>query len=352
MPNYLKTWWLKRQAKQYAKKHWHLFADIFFIVTTFILAIVLIVIKQTPIQKVDTTPVVHIVKNLATSTEPLKIVEKINKTNICSGKDFSWQLVVRNEGSLELSNISLTPSFLNSNFFIGSLENNSTSSSTKINNNKIVIEKMAPGEIIELDLSSIIRAKNKTPRYIDWSLKIAYEENNQTRFSSHSLERLKIITDLKVKAAAYYHSVLGDQLGSGPIPPMVGLPTNYWIFFEIDNQGNNLNNLVVSAKLPEAVTLSSGKTLSSGELDYDETQKRITWSVRKTEINNGRYQAGFEVQLLPTVKQIGLEPLLLTNISYIATDAYTNEKLSGKISSINSNLPLDVINQGQGEVIE
>jgi len=54
--------------------------------------------------------------------------------------------------------------------------------------------------------------------------------------------RAKICSSLNVKSAGYYYSPQGDQLGMGPIPPMVDIPTNYWIFWSADNFGNDLGS--------------------------------------------------------------------------------------------------------------
>lgn len=353
MSNRLKVWWQMRHAKHYVKSHWHLFADILFLIIILGLAVSLIVITQSAKPKVDTSSVPHVSKiTMGTTTESLLVSAIVDKTNINSGKPFSVHLSLENNGNYDISELNLVPTFSVAGFVISNLENNSASSTIEIKNNKLFLDKIKAGEKVEADISLIVNAKTDSTRLINWTLKASYNENNKGYTSSYKLTSLKLITDLKVKANAYYHSSQGDQLGSGPIPPMVGLPTNYWVFFEIDNRGNDLSSLTVSAKLPESVTLSSGKTLSIGELVYDESQKRITWTVGKAVVNNGRYQAGFEVQLFPVAKQVGLEPLLLSNISYVATDAYTGEKLSGKLSNINTELPLDSINQGQGKVLE
>jgi len=351
MSNRLKIWWEERKAKHYLKSHWHLIADVILLFIIIALVINLIVIKQTAKPKVDTNPIGHVSKITATTTlESLAVKSEISAVNIYSGKAVNMHLSLENKGVQDLSAINLSPVFLNNSFVVNKIENTSASSSLKIKNNKIVLEKLAVGETVNADILVTLSAKTDSPRAVNWSFKTTYKEGDKTYNNLYDLNTLKLITNLKVKAAAYYNSQLGDQLGSGPIPPIADLPTNYWIFFEIDNNGNDLSNLTVSAKLPESVTLSNGKTLSAGDLIYDESQKRVTWSVKKVSVASGRYQAGFEIQLLPTTKQIGLKPLLLSNISYLATDAYTGERLSGKLPYIDTELPSDAINQGQAKV--
>lgn len=353
MSKHLKNWWEQRKAKHYLKNHWHLLADIILVSVILVLIVNLICIKQSANKPVNTNPVAHVSKiTVSTSSEALLVEAEFNKKNIYSGTEISFHLSLENKGQQDITNLVLSPTFANSGFVVNGLKNETAPSNLKVNNNKLILDKLAVGETIEADIALIINAKTGSARSINWSLKATYKEGEKNCVKTYNLETLKLISDLKVKGAAYYNSLLGDQLGSGPIPPMVGLPTNYWVFFEVDNHGNDLSNLTINAKLSESVTLAGGKTLSAGEFAYNESQKRITWTVEKISVTNGRYQIGFEVQLLPTEKQVGLKPLLVSNISYLATDAYTGEKLSGKLSYIDTELPLDIINQGQGNVVE
>lgn len=352
MSKHLKNWWEQRKAKHYLKSHWHLLADIILVSVILVLTVNLIFIKQSANKPVNTNPVEHVSKIIVNPSEALSVKTEFSKTNIYSGREINLHLILENKGQQDINDLVISPTFSSGNFVVNGLKNETAPSNLKINNNKLILDKLAVGETIEADLVLIVNAKTGSPRSIIWSLKATYKEGEKNFEKTYSLETLKLISDLKVKGAAYYNSQLGDQLGSGPVPPMVGLPTNYWVFFEVDNHGNDLNNLTINAKLSDSVTLAGGKTLSAGEFAYNESQKRITWTVEKIKVANGRYQIGFEVQLSPTEKQVGLKPLLVSNISYLATDAYTGEKLSGKLPYIDTELPLDIINQGQGKVVE
>lgn len=353
MFNFFKKWWRKRQLNHYLKSRWHLFTDAVLVLMIIGFVINLIVIETRSKPKVDTTPVGHATKVEGSVTAKSLVVKSdISKSNIYAGRSFDVNLVIENQGVSDLTDINLTPSFVSDYFTVSKLENNTIPSDIQVKNNAIIISKLSAGKKIVVDLSVTVSAKANSPRLVSWLFKTVYTENNQKYSTSNDLADLKLVTNLSLGAEAYYNSQLGDQLGSGPIPPMVGLPTNYWIFFEAENQGNDLSNLVVTAKLPEAVTLSNDRTLSAGDFTYNESQRRVSWTVKKVGIDGDRYQVGFEVQLLPTDKQIDLKPLLLTNISYLATDAYTGEKLSGKLPDIDTELTFDSINKGQGVVVK
>ena len=342
MSNHLKAWWERRKTKHYLKNHWHLFADIALLTIILCLMSGLIIINQSANHKIDTATTPHVPKITATTTnEALVIKTDVDKNNVHSGESFTLHLSLKNNSDKDVTNIILKPEFFSNSFSI-----------SKIENNKLVLDKLVAGDSVESDILVTINARTGSPREINWSLKTTYKTDGQSYTNNYDLNALKLITNLKVTAEAYYNSQQGDQLGSGPIPPMLGLPTNYWIFFEVSGNDNDLSNLTISAKLPEGVALASRKTLSAGEFNYDESQKRITWTAKKVGVADGRYQVGFEVQLLPLAKQVGLNPLLVSNISYLVTDAYTGEKLSGKLPYIDTSLPLDAINKGQGQVVK
>lgn len=352
MFNHLKNWWKIRHAKHYLKSHWHLIADIFLLLVIIFLTANLLVIKNKK-YLVDTTSISHTNNPvISTSTEYITIETTLENNNFRSGEFFPVNLVVKNNSKQEMLDINLTPIIDGNNFTVSKIKNETEGSGVVINNSKIVIDKLNPGESLDQKISLLINVKNKNSK----SLKIFFKADyalGETILSSKSISStLKIVSELKVTAAAYYHSRLGDQLGSGPIPPVTELPTNYWIFFEADTSGSEFNNLTVNAKLPDGVTLAKGKTSNAGEISYNESQHRITWSVKKTDDSVDKYQAGFEVQIIPTAKQIGTIPLLLTNVSYLAVDSYTGESLGGKLSNVDTSLKNDVINKDQGKVLE
>lgn len=349
----IKKWWRLRHAKHYVNNHWHLIADILLLCIILGLVASLIIIKYSPAPQVNVTPIDHVAKDIATSTIPGSLVvnSKLVKSNIYLGQAFNLKISLENSGNSDIKNLQITPQ-LSSGFIISKIENANAVSLVKVVGGKLILENLAAGETQEADIWLTVKDTVSSARSINLTLKAIYQEAGRDYVSDFSSKNLKIITDLKIKAEAYYNSPLGDQLGSGPVPPILGFPTNYWIFFEVDNLGNDLSGVSVNAKLPEGVTLASRKTLSAGEFNYDESQKRLTWTIKTAPQNNGLYQVGFEVQLMAIMSQVNTNPLLVSNISYLATDTYTGEKLSGSLASLDTSLPLDTINRGQGIVVK
>ncbi|MFZ4648659.1 MAG: hypothetical protein ACOYMB_03445 [Patescibacteria group bacterium] len=170
------------------------------------------------------------------------------------------------------------------------------------------------------------------------------EENIQTRIPK------KTPSNLKVQTMIYYHSPQGDQLGSGPIPPIVGIPTTYWLFFKAENSGNEIGTFLMTAKLPSNVVFTGNKTLNAGIISYQADRHLLIWTVNSLAREKATYSAGMEISLTPTQSQVGKNCELANSIHYSADDLEAETELSGNLKNMTSALDFDKINQGQGKV--
>ncbi len=178
----------------------------------------------------------------------------------------------------------------------------------------------------------------------------SYQAGAQTFKEGYDLPVIKIISDLTVAAAAYYNSPQGDQLGSGPLPPVAGLPTNFWIFLKAEANGN-FTNFSLSAKLPKNVELTDNSSLLAGELNYNASARQVVWRVDKIEAQSSEYRAGFEVQLIPDGSQVDNLAVLASQLRFQGEDAFTGIKVEQSLSEINTDLEADALNRGQGKVL-
>jgi len=181
--------------------------------------------------------------------------------------------------------------------------------------------------------------------------KVEYKINNRDFEKEISLPILPIKTDIFVKAAAIYTSPDGDKLGLGPLPPIVGEPTNYWVFFEAESDGN-ISSFILTADLPQGVEFSSNYSLLTGKLEYDQVNRRIKWTIDNINAEDGKQNLGVEVVLIPKKEQIGLIPVLVNNIKYKAKDRNLDTDIVSNVASIDTSLPTDHFNKDKGKVAE
>jgi len=139
-------------------------------------------------------------------------------------------------------------------------------------------------------------------------------------------------------------------LGIGPVSPIVGIPTNYWIFWEV-NSPSDFKDLIFGSRLPQGVELEAGRSLLSGEFSYNSSTRQLIWKVPEIKGEAGIYRLGFEVRIIPNLHQLGQVVPLLDASRYRAVDELTGKTVSGELSSLTSDLEADSFNSGQGKVI-
>lgn len=180
---------------------------------------------------------------------------------------------------------------------------------------------------------------------------IAYQIDGQSYAHSAKSNPTRILSEVSAQAAAYYYSPQGDQLGIGPLPPMVGIPTNYLVVWSIDNLGNSLSDLTLTGTLPANVEWTDSKSLLSGRLHYIKSSRQVIWQVDKIASEDGENKARFELSVTPQTKDVGKVLNLLTNIKLEARDDYCSKDISLQAGNITTNLQYDVRAAGKGKVV-
>jgi hypothetical protein len=353
MKNLLKKWWAKRLDRYYLKTRWYLIVDLILLTTFLTLLLVFFYLRYQPPIPVDTTSVKHTPKTeINVDGNSLVIESEVDRVNIYAEKEFKLKIKATNTGKNNLTNVDLSLLLNNNKFSFSRIKSLSPTSEFKVSGRKITLVNLPVGATSEIELSLLLKNLPDSPRSILWRIGGSYKEANLNKEVSYQLPDLKLVSAVIVKATAYYNSPQGDQLGSGPIPPQVSMPTNYWVFFNLNNIGNELGDLEVKARLADNVAFYDNKALSAGELSYDLERRELTWKVNRVEAIQDGYRVGFELQLIPGENQFGLVPALLNNLSFSARDLYSQEKISGQLPVVDTNLTFDLINKGKGVVVK
>lgn len=167
---------------------------------------------------------------------------------------------------------------------------------------------------------------------------------------------LGLNTDLNVHAFARYYSAEGDQIGRGPLPPVVGETTKYWIFLELDNQLHAVEDLRVTAKLAEGVSFTGKSSVTTGEaIQVSQGSNQVSWQLDalpdyKTNFSNQRFGAAIEVAFTPTAEQVGKSVVLMREIEVQGRDSVTGLVVSDQAPLVTNNLLNDAFASDTGEV--
>jgi hypothetical protein len=158
-----------------------------------------------------------------------------------------------------------------------------------------------------------------------------------------AIER-KIAGAAKLRAAARFFTNEGDQIGRGPLPPKVGSATRYWIFASLETGATELQAGYVSFKLPNGVAWTGRATSTVGDQPVLEGD-RLIWHIGTTAAHAGiLFEApsvSFEVALTPSAAQVGTSPLLVSQLTYVGTDAWTGVTLTSEPPALTTQLPGD-----------
>lgn len=176
------------------------------------------------------------------------------------------------------------------------------------------------------------------------------EIDRQVREKS-AIKEQKINTNLYLDSFARYFSGTGDQLGRGPLPPEVDVPTKYWIFWYPINNLSDATEVIATAILPDNVELT-GISLPLNVIEFNPENRQLLWNAGKVNKYGGvsGKAVSFEVSLIPNESQIGQPANLLTDIKIIGTDSFTGEQIQKFSSDITTKLNRDNLVKDDGRV--
>jgi hypothetical protein len=276
-----------------------------------------------------------------------------DKKVINSGDTVNFKLDYINQEATTASGASITIMPADSAVVMPNVTLTATTSKSKITGNTIVLGDLAPGQSGEINFSAqlsreMITANQQTGIIADVNYLVDGRAAEYQMFSP----KLKIQSALQIGSKGLYYSAQGDQLGVGPLPPVVDVPTDYWIFWQVNNSGNELQNLTVSADLSANVGWTDQKTVLAGDLQFGQVSHKAIWTVNDIAASGGNYRAGFEIELIPTAADLGKVTILVSNIQYSAIDTFTGQQISGTLPSIDANIKDDPSASGKGKVIE
>ncbi len=151
---------------------------------------------------------------------------------------------------------------------------------------------------------------------------------------------IKIISDVGLSTKALFSS--GAFTNSGPIPPKVEQKTTYTIVWSLSNTANNISKGQVTSTLPSWVRFVGSSSPSSEDLSYDDTTKQITWNIgtikRGTGITNADRNVSFQVELTPSLSQVGTTPILLNDTVLTGHDDFANVDVRVNKASLDTRL--------------
>ena len=157
-------------------------------------------------------------------------------------------------------------------------------------------------------------------------------------------------SDATVLSALRYFDDDGSPLGSGPLPPTVGQATHYRAIWTIASGMHGLNDVTVSATLPEGITWDDFSTASSGVVVFDSATRTVRWTLSSIPAESAAVIARFSVSITPVAGDVGLTKTIVGKTLMSGKDDTTKAVVERSAEAITTACDGDPLVEGKGTV--
>lgn len=164
---------------------------------------------------------------------------------------------------------------------------------------------------------------------------------------------IKLGTDFQVNATAAYTGQ--PFINTGPIPPAVNQKTTYTIKWALTSSANTVSNVKVSASMPPFVHFLNNVYPANADVKIDPISGNIVWNAGSVMKGSGFTSdpkfVFFQIELNPSISQVGQTPVLINTVTATGIDSYTNTPVNSLWQAVNTQLYNDPIFQAGDEKI-
>ena len=210
-------------------------------------------------------------------------------------------------------------------------------------------EEVPPGETKRLSFDFEPLPQQNTPTFdieVDAYARRVSESSASEQLIGSAVTNARISTALAVdRSLGRNSSVFAD---SGPVPPVAEEATTYTVTLEVQNGSNDVIDSEVTTSIPQYVTWLDAVS-GDGSITYNPVSKTIVWSVGSIDANNAK-RTSFQLELMPSLSQIGRTPALLGEQRLRATDRFTGSVVRADAPPMSAELPEGEYGRNNGEV--
>jgi uncharacterized repeat protein (TIGR01451 family) len=163
--------------------------------------------------------------------------------------------------------------------------------------------------------------------YAQYSIKNSADVSNSGDNQSNVIIN-KINSDASLKEQILYFNDDNVPVGSGPLPPQVGVKTGLKVYWKLSNNLHELSNAQVTYVLPPGVSYDDSHKTSVGNLTYDSLTRQVTWQVGRLPLSVLSATAEFGISVTPTASDKGRIMVLSTGALVQALDSETQGNIN------------------------
>ncbi|MCL4403836.1 hypothetical protein M1432_00570 [Patescibacteria group bacterium] len=271
---------------------------------------------------------------LSPSPAPVSLTVLVNGANAYVahvGDTLNYSIGYQNVSGVALSDVTIKATIVGSLVDLGSVQtsgtfNASTQTVTWNQSNDASLALVGPGNGGQVNVSVKLdgqSASSVSQSGKDHAAQISVVISSPTvppylsasRTTAQAIVTTKVAGLASVSATGLYRDAQSGIVNGGVMPPQVGQTTDFTIHWDITNYQSNLDNVTVSAALPQGVVWTGQAKSNVGSVPtYSSSTGIVTWnagSVPAGGVAGGPAEAVFQVAATPSIALIGqYEPIL------------------------------------------
>jgi hypothetical protein len=177
-------------------------------------------------------------------------------------------------------------------------------------------------------------------------------ETDMTNTVSSSVSRM-VRTQTSIGLLSQITYSTGPFRNRGPIPPKLDNKTTYTVTWSATNSSNDARGAEVRAILPPSVRWLGVSDPLSETITWNSDKNEVIWRVGDlvagTGLTRKSREVSFQIELLPTLSQVGTSPTLVDQIKMTAVDSFTNATLNAENRDMTTRLTNDPKYNGEEE---
>src|SRR3989338_2139638 len=116
---------------------------------------------------------------------------------------------------------------------------------------------------------------------------------------------IQVASDLQATSGARYFDSEGFAVGQGPIPPLADSRTTYRVTWSLSGGVHDLQDLTMTAPIPERATWGGVVSVTNGSLGYDPVANRVRWTLDRLPSGQAPPIVVFDMHVTPTQADVG-----------------------------------------------
>ncbi len=288
------------------------------------------------------------------------INEKFTDEAYNFGDELSYQVIYRNSGESAMNNVRIVTKIDSQYVDFDLVSNNYNAVIDKENktitwdeNSVASLAQIKPGQ--ESRLSFKIKILGFKTDFIDknnytiQSMSSLYYGGDESQVQSNIISS-KINTPIDFFSDCRYYDESGAQIGSGPLPPMVGELTGYRVVWKFNSKLNNIKDILIKTTLPANVDFESVGIQDGQNIKFDENNRQLSWQVSSSDKNKDN-TITFNLMVTPGKGDVSKFAPLSSIIYFSATDVFSNSPVIIKKNPLTTECFSDKKASPKGKVV-